>query len=182
MKRLNIIVTGETTNTKQLIKSISYGPEETVTHNYQSKGSELSSQVTMSFGSLQVDEDHRIDFFGGNDKALFEFVSELPTNGTKGLIIVLNADQPAGIANLDQTIKQHLHLLKKYAMVIVITGDDYPIIKQAEEQVRQILNAAGWLIPVFSIDTENKQDVGLLVETMLCFADPGIHEQKRRTR
>ncbi len=180
MKPLNIVVTGETNNIKTLIQCISYGPEETVTHSYQPKDTDTSIKVAMSFGSLQVDEDHRIDFFGGTDKQLFQFVSELPSSGTKGMIIVLDADQPADIDQLDQTIKQHINYLNRYAMVVGITGDDYLTIKQAEERVRQILVTSGWVVPVFSIDTQNKEDVGLLVETLLCFTDPGVQENHQK--
>jgi len=178
MKPLSIVVTGEPTYIKTLINCISYGPDGLVSHCYQPKGFETAQKVQMSFGSLQVDEDHRIDFFGGNDDALFEFIDSLPDTRFKGMIVTLDADDSVGLKNLSGVLVRHEKYLSKYALVVGVSGSDYTSIKQAEEQVRQSLTAVNTVAPVFSIDPDNKEDVSLLVESLLCFARPGISDNK----
>ena len=179
MKPFSIVVTGEPTYIKSLISCISYGPEDLITHRYRVKDSDATQDVRMNFGSLQVDEDHRIDFFGGNDEALFEFIDERPDVGFKGIIITLNADDSNALENFTDTLLRQMDYLHKHALVVGVSGSEYTAIKQAEEQVRQCLTDLDAVAPVFSIDPDNKDDVSLLVESLLCSARPGINDITR---
>ncbi len=176
MKPFSIVVTGEPIYIKRLISCISYGPEDLITHRYRVKDSDATQDVRMNFGSLQVDEDHRIDFFGGNDEALLEFIDDRPDEGFKGIIITLNADDSNALENFTDTLLRQMDYLHKYALVIGVSGSEYTAIKQAEEQVRQCLTDLDAVAPVFSIDPDNKDDVSLLVESLLCLARPGIND------
>ena len=178
MKPFSIVVTGEPNDIKTLINCISYGPDELITHRYQTKDSGDNIEVQMNFGSLQVDEDHRIDFFGGNDEELFEFVNGRPENGFKGMIIILNSDDSKRIENFESELVKHESYLRKYALAVGVSGSDYTFIKQAEEQVRNCLSTMETVAPTFSIDPENKEEVSLLVESLLCLAHPGINDNK----
>ena len=179
LKKINIAVTGEPTYIKRLIKCISYGPDDSITHSFHLKGIDAAQKVKMNFGSLQVDENHRIDFFGGNDDALFDFINELPESDLSGLIVMLNADDTIVLDGVNQLLLKHQHYLLKYALVLAVSGSDYALIKQAEEQVRQALRDLDTVAPVFSIDPENKEDVSLLIESLLCSARPGINDTSR---
>lgn len=178
MKPFSIVVTGEPTYIKSLINCISYGPDDLITHRYQVNGSDAIREVRLNFGSLQVDEDHRIDFFGGNDEALFEFIDNRPSNGFKGMIVTLDADNSVSRENFKDVLVKQMAYLRKYALVIGVSGADYASIKQAEESVRQSLTELNVVAPVFSIEPDNKEDVSLLVESLLCLARPGISDSK----
>jgi signal recognition particle receptor subunit beta len=178
MKPLNIVVTGEPDAIKTLIRSIGYGPEKTIAHAFTSKKHPEKQTVEINFGSLQVDEDYRIDFFGGTDPKLLDFVSELPGSGLRGMLVVVDADQDHAKDTLDQILQANTALLKKFALAIGITGDDYQRIKLVEGHAREYLISLGAVAPVFSIDVAHKEDVNLLTESLLCFTDPGIHEQQ----
>ncbi len=179
MKPFSVVVTGEPTYIKCLINCISYGPDELITHRFKAKNAEQVKEVQMNFGSLQVDEDNRIDFFGGNDDALFEFIEDRADSGIKGLIITLDADDKKALNNFKDLLAKHTNYLNKHALVIGVSGSDYTAIKQAEEQVRNCLTELQSVAPVFSIDPDSKKDVGLLVESLLCSARPGIHDMVR---
>lgn len=176
MKPFNIIVTGEPAYINSLINCISYGPDDLITHKFKAAASDEIKQVQMNFGSLQVDEDNRIDFFGGNDPLLFEFIDSRPEVGFKGLIITLDADNSVALDDFKNKLLTQQNYLDKYALVVGVAGNDYSTIKQAEQHIRLCLTELGAVVPVFSIDPDNKQDVGLLVEALLCSARPGIQE------
>ena len=179
LKKINIVVSGEPTYIKNLINCISYGPDDSISHSFQVKGSDTPQKVKMNFGSLQVDENHRIDFFGGNDDALFDFINALPESSLSGLIVMLNADDSIALDGFNQVLLKHQQYLLKHALVVAVSGNDYALIKQAEEQVRQALRDLDTVAPVFSIDPENKEDVSLLIESLLCSARPGINDTSR---
>ena len=179
MKPFSIVVTGEPTYIKSIINCISYGPDELITHRFRLKNSDASKDVQMNFGSLQVDEDHRIDFFGGNDEVLFEFIDNRPDTDFKGLIITLDADDSEALSQFKELLLKQQSYLQKHALVVGISGNDYTSIKQAEEHIRHCLTELDSVAPVFSIDPDSKDDVSLLVESLLCFARPGIEESNR---
>jgi len=176
IKKISIVVTGEPTYIKSLINTISYGPDELVKHSYQHPESESMQTVQMYFGSLQVDDNHRIDFFGGNEDGLFDFVKSRPQNSFNGLILILNAEEADRVDGIKTAFIKHQNYLSKHTLVVAVSGKDYKKIKQAEEHVRKTLSDLDWVAPVFSIDTENKEDVSLLVESLLCSARPGIND------
>ncbi len=178
MKPFNVVVIGEPVYIKTLINCIGYGPDGVIKHKYKVSGSEITKEVKMNFGSLQVDEDHRIDFFGGNDEALFEFVEGRPEKDFKGMIFLLDADDLKTLSNFENKIKKHKSYLERHALVVGVSGSDYTLIKQVEEQVRNHLSTQGTPAPVFSIDPDDKEEVSLLVESLLCFARPGISDSK----
>ncbi|WP_223789422.1 hypothetical protein [Marinicella meishanensis] len=180
MKPLNIVVTGDPDAIKTLIRSIGYGPDKTIAHAYTSKKDLQAHTVDLNFGSLQVDDDYRIDFFGGTDPKLLEFVKQLPGSGLRGMIVVVDADQDNATDTLDQILQANTALLKKFALAIGITGDDYQGIKLAETHARESLRQLGAVAPVFSIDVAHKEDVNLLTESLLCLTNPGIHENNNK--
>ncbi|KAA3638132.1 MAG: hypothetical protein DWP95_13285 [Proteobacteria bacterium] len=176
MKLFSVIVTGEPACIKGLISCISYDPVDLISHQFSVDNSDETKDVDMIFGALPVDEDHRIDLFGGNDEALFEFIDERPDSPFKGLIITLDADDSKALSLIkDRLIKQQSYL-HNYALVVGVYGSEYSSIKQAEEQVRKYLTELNAVAPVLSIDPNNKEDVNLLVESLLCFASPGIQD------
>ena len=180
MKSYNIVISGEHAAVRSLINSIGYGPDKPITHKYQPEGQETTVAVKMNFGSLQVDEDHRIDFFGGNDQHLFDFVSTLQTASMTGMMVILDADYAETIQHLNNALANHQKFLKRYSLVIGVTGTDYLRIKQTEELARQMLLDIDAVAPIFSINTTNQEDVNLLVESLLCFANPGIRENSSK--
>jgi len=130
----------------------------------------------MICGALPVDEDNRIDFFGGDDEALFEFIDERPDSAFKGLIITLDADDSKALSHVKGRLVKQQSYLHNYALVVGVYGSEYSSIKQAEEQVRTYLTKLNAVAPVLSINPNDKEDVNLLVESLLCFASPGIRD------
>lgn len=176
MKPFSVVVIGEPTYINSLINCISYGPGKIISHRFKGKNSETIQAVQMNFGSLQVDEDHRIDFYGGNDDAILEFMDSRPDADFKGMIITLNADDSMARHQFKAQLSKHERYLNKYALVVGVSGNNYTAIKQTEEQVRNCLSQMNAVAPVFSIDPNNESDVSLLVESLLCFAAPGMQD------
>ncbi len=179
MKPYNIVVTGELTLIKKLIKCLSFGPDEMI--NYKYIGTDRKSEITvpMRFGSLEVDEENRLDFYGGNDEKLFEFINRPSNTDFNGLIVLINCDDEDALFGFVDNMIQHIKYLRRYSLVIGVIGTDYHSVKQAEEQVRQCLLELDTVAPVFSLDPENKEDVSLLVESLLYFAAPGINDTSK---
>lgn len=175
INEISIAVTGEATYIESLINSISSQPEDLITHGYQAQDTDTKQVVQIHCGRLLVDDKHRIDFFGSHDEGLFEFIKTRPHNKFNGLIIILNADDAAMLDGIKDVLAEHKNYLQKHALVVAVSGQDYKMIKQAEEQIRQALGVLNSVAPVFSIDPESKEEVSLLVESLLCSANPGIN-------
>jgi|GEM_PF-3330615 len=182
LKEISIVVTGEPSYIKSLINSISYQPENLLTHDDQNSDNRTHvpidiGSLQVEVGSLQVDDNHLIDFFGSNDDAIFDFIKSRPDNIFNGLIIVLNADDTEVLNGTKDLLTRHDSYLNRHALVVAVSGKEYKLIKQAEEHIRKVLCDLDSVAPVFSIDPSNKHEVSLLVESLLCSANPGIDKK-----
>lgn len=179
IKEISIVVIGEPSYIKCIIDSISYESENLTSQHDQNSDYRQHAQIDISslqvvVGSLQVDDSHVIDFYGSNDEAIFDFIKSRPDNIYNGLIIALNADDSKMLEGAKDLLIRHDSYLKKHALVVAVSGNDYKMIKQAEEHIRQTLRDLDCVAPVFSIDPNNKHEVSLLVESLICSANPGI--------
>lgn len=179
MKPYNIVVTGEPTYIKQLIQCMSFGPEGEISHKYIGPDRKTEIIVPMRFGSLEVDEDHRLDFYGGNSDELFDYINRPTNKEFKGMMVLLNADNQDALFGFADMLAKHISYLRRHALVVAVSGEDYTAVKLAEEQVRACLVELDAAAPVFSIDPQNKKEVSLLVESLLYFAAPGISDNSR---
>ncbi len=179
MKPHNIVVTGELKYIKQLIQCISFGPEREIIHKYIGPDRKTEINVPMYFGTLEVDEDHRLDFYGGNSNELFDYINRPSNRDFKGMMVLLNADNKHTLFGFADIITKHINYLRRYALVVAVSGLDYVAVKSAEDQVRECLKELDAVAPVFSIDPKDKKDVSLLVESLLYFASPGINDTSR---
>lgn len=179
MKPYNIVVTGEQTHITKLIKCLSFGPDEIINYKYIGADRKTEIIVPMRFGSLEVDEDNRLDFYGGNDDTLFEYINRPSNTDFNGMIVLLDADDEDVLFGFVDNMIQHIEYLRRYSLIIGVIGKNYHSVKQVEDKVRQCLRELDTVAPVFSIDPENKEDVGLMVESLLYFAAPGINDTSR---
>lgn len=179
MKPYNIVVTGDPNHTSKLIKCISFGPDEMINYKYIGVDRETEITVPMHFGSLEVDEDNRLDFYGGNDEKLFEFIKRPSNTNFNGMIVLLDADDGDALYGFVDNMIQHIEYLRRYALVIGVIGIKYNSVKEAEDEVRQCLRELDTVAPVFSINPESKEEVSLLIETLLYFAAPGVNDSRK---
>jgi signal recognition particle receptor subunit beta len=169
---INIIITGNSkSNIRALMNSVC--DEEIKKNKRDIKLTESSQEqeLIIQSGHIKVDDKYRIDLYYANKPHQFEYFKLMPSDELKGLIIVLDANKPSDLSNLAKTILSHYYYLTNYSMCIGVTNTEGTQGFQSKN-VNKLLESNGWVMPVFDIDIEKKQDFELLIEALLNFYKP----------
>ncbi|MGR9073414.1 MAG: GTP-binding protein [Gammaproteobacteria bacterium] len=139
------------------------------------KERKAQTTVAMDYGIMNLADGEKIHLYGTPGQERFDFMWDILTTGGIGLILLLDNTR------LDpfQDMKFFLDSFKKFIgqtnVAIGITQmdlSDKPTIDDYHIQ----LQGLGINPPVFAVDARIKQDVSILVQSLLYSLDPGIEE------
>lgn len=121
--------------------------------------------VAFDYGEVQMGGGERLRLYGMPGQARFDFIWKMASEGALGVVLLLDNTRPDPLADLDSYVEAFLRLAEQAAMVIGIgrsaegrTGvDDYAA----------RLALRGIVVPVFTVDVRERDDVLLLLDALL---------------
>lgn len=144
--------------------------EEVATDETKDK-KELTT-VAMDYGRIRLDNGEVLHLYGTPGQQRFDFMWELLTEGSIGIVIMLDDANPAPLDDLKQFISAFRNYIDEHAVVIGITrmelGEGLKI-----EEYRAVLAEHDLNVPVFEVDARRKNDVHMLLQALLYSLDPG---------
>ena len=169
---INIIITGNSkSNIRALMNSVCDKEIKKFKQSIKLTESSQEQELIIQSGQIKVDDKYRLDLYYVNKPHQFEYFKMMPTDELKGMILILNANKPSDLNSLTKTVLEHYNYLTNFSMCIGIT-DTESNLGFNSKNVNQLLQSNGWLMPVFDIDIEKKQDFELLIEALLNFYKP----------
>lgn len=176
MSQYKIIFTGPVGAGKTTaIESISDVPpiKTDASASDMTKTRKASTTVAMDYGIMNLAGGEKIHIYGTPGQERFDFMWDILTTGGIGLILLLDNTR----ADPFQDMKFFLDSFEKFIadtnVAIGVTQmdlSDKPTINDYHIQ----LQGMGIKPPVFSVDARVKNDVSLLVQSLLYSLDPGI--------
>ncbi len=129
--------------------------------------------VAMDYGQIHLQDGTKIHVYGAPGQQRFDFMWEILSLGSLGVILLI-----------DDTAEDPLHELKLYfdafsihmknrTLVVGITRADLNINHDIGEY-RRFVAAYDRTIPIFTIDSRNRDEVKSLVRTLLYRIDPWL--------
>ena len=176
MSQYKIIFTGPVGAGKTTaIESISDVPpiKTDASASDMTKTRKASTTVAMDYGIMNLAGGEKIHIYGTPGQERFDFMWDILTTGGIGLILLLDNTR----ADPFQDMKFFLDSFEKFIadtnVAIGVTQMDLsnkPTINDYHIQLQEM----GIKPPVFSVDARVKNDVSLLVQSLLYSLDPGI--------
>ena len=120
--------------------------------------------VAMDYGLIQLDE---------NTKIRFDFMWDILSQGSMGLILLLDNTRGNPLKDLKFFLDSFADLLKTAPVVVGVTKMDIRAVPGVEVY-QKYLAQHGLNVPVFEIDARNEDDVKQLVTAMLFQIDPRL--------
>lgn len=137
------------------------------------KSRKKSTTVAMDYGIMNLAGGEKIHLYGTPGQERFDFMWDILTTGGIGLVLLLDNTRTDPFQDMRFFIDAFRTFIDDTKVVIGVTQMDIsqtPSIKDYHEEMRKYnLNP-----PIFTVDAREKEDVSLLVQSLLYSLDPGL--------
>lgn len=137
------------------------------------KTKKSSTTVAMDYGIMNLAGGEKIHLYGTPGQERFDFMWDILTTGGIGLVLLLDNTRADPFQDMKFFLDSFQKFIAETNVAIGVTQMDLsnkPTINDYHSQ----LQAMGIKPPVFSVDARVKNDVSLLVQSLLYSLDPGI--------
>jgi len=178
MSQYKIIFTGPVGAGKTTaIESISDMPpvKTDASASDMTKTKKASTTVAMDYGIMNLAGGEKIHLYGTPGQERFDFMWDILITGGIGLILLLDNTRADPFQDMKFFLDSFQKFIAETNVAIGVTQMDLsnkPTINDYHIQ----LQGMGIKPPVFSVDARVKNDVSLLVQSLLYSLDPGIEE------
>lgn len=168
LQRLKIVFSGPMGAGKtQAIASLSDIPVVSTEVQNTDLGTNAKALTTvgMDYGELKVDSGATIGLYGTPGQERFSFIWPILSQGALGVIILIDHSAKDPIADLSNYLDTFAKIYDGRIVVGVSQVDKMP--ERDFAMYRDWLDKSGKNLPVFPVDMRKKEDVLLLVDTII---------------
>lgn len=162
---------GKTTAIASISDIAPFSTEQSATDETKDK-KELTT-VAMDYGSMRLDNNEMLHLYGTPGQERFNFMWELLTDGSIGVVVMLDDANPDPLEDLRSFITAFRDFISDHAVVIGITRMELGKGLKLEDYHAALMEF-DLNIPVFEVDARQHDDVMALVQALLYSLDPGL--------
>ena len=168
-RELKIIFTGPMGAGKTTaIRAISDAPPVSteVANSDQSSVAKATTTVALDYGQLLLEDGTAVSLYGTPGQERFAFMWEILCRGAMGVVLLIDGSTPTAAEDL-RTYAEAFRRINPDQPFVIGVGRAPPDDHRLDEYAKA-LSTRGIVAPVFGVDVRNREDVLLLVETLLC--------------
>ena len=139
------------------------------------KSRKSQTTVAMDYGVLKLGGGEQIHLYGTPGQERFDFMWDILTTGGIGLVLLIDNTRENPMNDLKFFLNSFKDFISKTAVVVGVTQMD-KVNKPTIYNYRDELKKMSLNPPVFEVDARQKEDVSLLVQSLLFTLDPSINE------
>lgn len=141
-----------------------------VTNTDRARSAKATTTVALDFGQLILRDGTAVRLYGTPGQVRFSFMWEILCKGSLGVILLLDGRSATAMTDLEVYMDALRNLGPDQPFVIGVGR--LPVDSAQElDRLASALTARGIVAPVFGVDVRNREDVLLLVETLLCILE-----------
>ena len=134
-----------------------------------------STTVGLDYGQLVLEDGTSVRLYGTPGQERFSFMWEILSKGAIGVILLIDGSTPTALEDL-RSYAQAFHRFSPDQAFVIGVGRSNPEDAGLLDRYAQALAAGGIIAPVFDVDVRKREDVLLLVETLLCILETQVPE------
>lgn len=135
--------------------------------------SKLLTTVGIDYGQVLLPPDTKIGLYGTPGQERFEVVWRIVTEGALGAIILIDSSNPRAKEELSYYVRYFFEHQMRH-IVVGITHTDLADTHLSMDEAFVILQEQSLLFPVFEIDARQREDVLLLLESLIASIEAEI--------
>jgi uncharacterized protein len=135
-------------------------------NNDQQSFAKESTTVALDLGQIGLDDGTVVRLYGTPGQERFSFMWEIVGRGAMGVILLLDGTSPSVLEDLKTYTEVFRRIAPDQPFVVGVgrtRADDYAQI----DACMRVLEALHFSAPIFSVDVRKREDVLLLIETLL---------------
>ncbi len=162
--------TGKTTAISSVSDIPIVSTEAKATENYV-KEMKQTTTVAMDYGMIKLGESVQVNLYGTPGQERFDFMWDILTQGSLGLIILLNHSSEKSLDELNFFLNKFRDFINKTSLAVGITHVDETENKDISIYYKE-LKKQEIIAPCFTVDCRNKKDISLLIKALLLDINP----------
>ncbi|MBN8726715.1 MAG: ATP/GTP-binding protein [Xanthomonadales bacterium] len=131
-----------------------------------------STTVGFDYGRITLADGQVVRLYGTPGQARYRFMWEILGRGAAGVIVLVDAQQPGALVQMDSFVDAFAPLVPPGAIVVGVGRTGEPGAPSSDAFAAR-LQARGIVAPVLSIDARQLADVRLMVQTLACVLAAG---------
>ena len=158
------------------IRAISDAPPVSteVANTDRATNAKPTTTVALDYGQLLLEDGTAVSLYGTPGQERFSFMWEIVCRGSLGVVLLLDGSTATAPQDLQCYAEAFRRINPNQPFVIGI-GRVAPDDDRLDEYARA-LGARGIVAPVFGVDVRQREDVLLLIETLLCVLEAQMPE------
>jgi signal recognition particle receptor subunit beta len=150
------------------IRAISDSPPVSteVANSEQELCAKVSTTVALDYGQLRLEDGTAVRLYGTPGQQRFAFMWEILCRGSLGVILLIDGSSASALQDFGTYVDLFRNVCPDRPFVIGvgrIEAGDWDTL----DRYSSALDSRGIVAPVFGVDVRNRQDVLLLVETLI---------------
>jgi len=134
-----------------------------------------TTTVALDYGQILLDDGTTVNLYGTPGQERFSFMWEILCSGALGVILLVDASSTTAIEDFRTFIAYFQRIGYEQPLVIGVGWHLAQDEHQLEGYTKE-LSARGIVAPLFDVDVRDREDVLLLVQTLLCLLEARVME------
>ena len=134
-----------------------------------------STTVALDYGQLTLEDGTAVRLYGTPGQERFSFMWEILSAGAIGVILLIDGSRTNALTDL-RTYAETFHRINPNQPLVIGVGRAACEDGRLLDEYAQALAARGIIAPVFDVDVRVREDVLLLIETLLCILETQVSE------
>ncbi|MFI3188458.1 GTP-binding protein [Crenothrix sp. D3] len=139
------------------------------------KSKKSATTVAMDYGVMNLPGGEKLHLYGTPGQERFDFMWDILVTGGIGLVLLLDNTRADPFVDMKFFLDAFSTFIGDTAVAVGVTQMDVSA-KPTIDDYQVQLSGVGLKLPVFAVDARVRNDVSILIQSLLYSLDPGLEE------
>lgn len=144
-----------------------------VANNDKASHTKDSTTVALDYGQMQLDDGTTVKLYGTPGQKRFAFMWEILCKGAMGVVLLIDGSSENALEDF-RTYVEAFHRISPDQPFVIGVGRPAAHQSGQFDAFMRILAEHGVVAPVFGVDVRTREDVLLLIDTLLCILEAQV--------